>query len=107
VTDVRTEIRFLLNDREMRLSTFSASETLLDFLRLDQRLTGTKEGCAEGDCGACTVLVGRRNDAGAMVYETVTACIRLLASLDLCHVITIEHLSGADGKLHLMQQAMA
>jgi len=106
VTDVRTEIRFLLNEREVCLSAFGASETLLDFLRLEQRLTGTKEGCAEGDCGACTVLVGRRNDAGAMIYETVTACIRLLASLDLCHVITIEYLSRQNGKLHLIQQAM-
>jgi xanthine dehydrogenase small subunit len=106
VTAVRTEIRFLLNDREMRLSGFDVSETLLDFLRLEQRLTGTKEGCAEGDCGACTVLVGRRNDVGAMAYETVTACIRLLASLDLCHVITIEYLSSPNSSLHLIQQAM-
>ena len=80
------------------------SDTLLDFLRLDRRLTGTKEGCAEGDCGACTVLAGRRVD-GTMRYEAVNACIRLMPSVDLCHIVTVEHLSN-DGTLHPVQQAM-
>ena len=53
------ELRFLLNDTEIRLTEAGARDTLLDFLRLNRRMTGTKEGCAEGDCGACTVLVGR------------------------------------------------
>ncbi len=101
----RPYIRFRLNDREVRRDTVAASDTLLDFLRLDQRLTGSKEGCAEGDCGACTVLVGRLV-AGALVYEPVNACIRFLASLDGCHVVTIEHLRGPDGGLHPVQQAM-
>jgi len=104
MTSVRHEIRFLLNDREERLSTVRPSDTLLDHLRLARRLTGTKEGCAEGDCGACTVLVGRR--AGeTLVYEPVNACIRLLASVDLCHVVTVEHV-GRDGALHPVQQAL-
>ena len=104
MTDVRTEIRFLLNGREMRLAGVGPGDTLLDFLRLDRRLTGTKEGCAEGDCGACTVLVGRRV-GDRLRYEAVNACIRLLPSVDLCHVVTVEHLS--DGKaLHPVQQAM-
>ena len=98
-------IRFLLNGQEVSLNGVPATQTLLDYLRLDQRLTGSKEGCAEGDCGACTVLVGRLHDGG-LRYETVNACIRFLASLNGCHVVTIEHLSGPNGRLHPVQQAM-
>ncbi|MBO6562298.1 MAG: xanthine dehydrogenase small subunit [Nisaea sp.] len=101
----RGEIRFLLNDREVRLGAVGAGDTLLDHLRLEQRLRGTKEGCAEGDCGACTVLVGRRTPDG-LKYETVNACIRLLASVDLCHVVTVEYLRDPEGGLHVVQQAM-
>ncbi|EPX80316.1 xanthine dehydrogenase small subunit [Litoreibacter arenae] len=101
----RSEIRFVLNDRDVTLDRVGASDTLLDFLRIDRRLTGTKEGCAEGDCGACTVLVGRLQN-GVLRYEPVNACIRLTASLDACHVVSVEYLSGPDGKLHPVQQAM-
>lgn len=101
----RDEIRFILNGRDVAIKDVDASQTLLDYLRLDQRLTGTKEGCAEGDCGACSVLVGRLQ-GGALKYEPINACIRFLASLDNCHVVTVEHLSGPNGKLHPVQQAM-
>lgn len=103
MTAVRTEIRFLLNDREERLTEVRSSDTLLDHLRLTRRLRGTKEGCAEGDCGACTVLVGRRTGDG-LTYEPVNACIRLLASVDLCHVVTVEHVGRHT--LHPVQTAM-
>ena len=99
------ELRFLLNDREIRLSEVGASDTLLDFLRISQRLTGTKEGCAEGDCGACTVLLGRPAAEG-LIYEPINACIRFLASCHGCHVVTVEHLQGPDGGLHPIQAAM-
>ncbi|MFC3168935.1 xanthine dehydrogenase small subunit [Paracoccus fontiphilus] len=98
-------LRFLLNGRPVELTAVGASDTLLDFLRIDRRLTGTKEGCAEGDCGACTVLVGRLTDDG-LVYEPVNACIRFLASCHGCHVVTVEHLRGPDGGLHPIQAAM-
>ncbi|MGR3822410.1 MAG: xanthine dehydrogenase small subunit [Salipiger marinus] len=101
----RDDIRFILNGKEISVRDVEASRTLLDFLRLERRLTGTKEGCAEGDCGACTVLVGRLT-ATALVYAPVNACIRFLASVDGCHVVTIEHLAGPDGRLHPVQQAM-
>ena len=105
MTKIRTQISFLLNNREISLDAVRASMTLLDYLRLERRLCGTKEGCAEGDCGACTVLVGRLAD-GELVYETVNSCIRFVGSLDGCHVITVEHLRNADGTLHPVQQAM-
>ena len=101
----RSEIRFILNDRDITLDRVSASDTLLDFLRIDRRLMGTKEGCAEGDCGACTVMVGRL-EHGVLRYIPVNACIRLTASLDGCHVVSVEYLSGENGKLHPVQQAM-
>jgi len=101
----RSDIRFLLNGADISVCDVPADKTLLDYLRLERRLTGSKEGCAEGDCGACTVLVGRLAN-GFLKYETVNACIRFLASLDGCHVVTIEHLKGETGGLHPIQQAM-
>ena len=98
-------IRFILNGEDVAVSNFEPTETLLDFLRLKRRLTGTKEGCAEGDCGACTVLVGRL-DGGRLTYETVNACIRFLGSLNATHVVTVEHLAAENGMLHPVQQAM-
>jgi len=100
----RGEIRFLLNDRQVTLHDVRADAMLLDHLRLVRGLTGTKEGCAEGDCGACTVLVGRSRD-DTVDYEPVNACIRFLASVDGCHVVTVEHL-GAGGTLRPVQRAM-
>ncbi|MBX3582006.1 MAG: xanthine dehydrogenase small subunit [Rhizobiaceae bacterium] len=102
---VRSELRFLLNGDDVVVADVGPDETLLDYLRLRRALRGTKEGCAEGDCGACTVLVGKLA-AGKLVYESVNACIRFMGSLDGCHVVTIEHLRGADGALHPVQQAM-
>ncbi|WP_341487870.1 xanthine dehydrogenase small subunit [Pararhizobium sp. A13] len=103
--DIRNTIRFLLNHRLVELSSVSPVQTLLDFLRLDRNLRGTKEGCAEGDCGACTVLVGRLLD-GRLKYETVNACIRFVGSLDGCHVVTVDSLAKPGGPLHPVQQAM-
>ncbi len=105
MTKVRNQIHFLLNSKVITLDEVSATTTLLDYLRLERRLCGTKEGCAEGDCGACTILVGRLS-AGELVYETVNSCIRFVGSLDGCHVVTVEHLKKKDGSLHPVQQAM-
>ncbi|WP_081162178.1 xanthine dehydrogenase small subunit [Ensifer aridi] len=105
MTEIRNTIRFLLNDRLIELADVSPVQMLLDFLRIERNLRGTKEGCAEGDCGACTVLVGRPLD-GKLTYESVNACIRFVASLDGCHVVTVEALAQPNGPLHPVQRAM-
>lgn len=105
MTEAASAIRFILNDEEISLTDVRPDTTLLDWLRLERRLRGSKEGCAEGDCGACTVLVGRLM-GDEVIYDSVTACIRFVGSLHGTHVVTIEHLRGKDGVLHPVQQAM-
>ncbi|RLQ88246.1 xanthine dehydrogenase small subunit [Notoacmeibacter ruber] len=102
----RQQLRFLLNGDEVTRADVAPEDTLLDFLRLEKRLTGTKEGCAEGDCGACTVLIGRIGADGKLHYRSANACIVLMGMIDGSHVVTIEHLSPRGGPLHPIQQAM-
>ncbi|MGL4636369.1 MAG: xanthine dehydrogenase small subunit [Beijerinckiaceae bacterium] len=100
----RDHIRFIFRGRVVQLKGFSPVRTLLDWLREDQRATGTKEGCNEGDCGACTVVLVRVEN-GQLVRRPVNACITFLGMVDGAEVLTIEDL--ADGaKLHPIQQAM-
>ncbi len=89
----------------MRFDAFAPCTTLLDWLRLEERSTGTKEGCAEGDCGACAVVVVR-DRSGRLVYEPLNSCITLIGQLDGAELITVEDLAE-DGMLHPVQQAMA
>lgn len=96
-----SEIAFLLNGESVRLSGVSPTQTLLDWLRDTRRLTGTKEGCNEGDCGACTVLVMDARGAKAL-----NACILFLPQLDGKALRTVEGLSGPTGALHPVQQAL-
>src|ERR1700685_4481641 len=81
--------------------------TVLEYLREVALRTGSKEGCAEGDCGACTVVLGELAADGAHVsYRAINSCIRLLPTIDGQELVTVESLQGADGSLHPVQQAM-
>ncbi|MBP0483857.1 xanthine dehydrogenase small subunit [Sagittula salina] len=94
-------ITFLLNGREVALTDVSPTLTLLDWLRDTRGLTGTKEGCNEGDCGACTVMVTDERGARAL-----NACILFVPQLDGKAVRTVEGIAQVDGTLHPVQQAM-
>src|SRR5260370_15895412 len=96
-------IRFTLNDGTVELSGVSPMTTLLDWLRDHRGLKGTKEGCAEGDCGACTVVLERPGGK----REAMNACIALVGQMDGQSVRTVEGLLGKDGAPHPVQVAMA
>jgi xanthine dehydrogenase small subunit len=100
-----TAVRFLLNGKPCSEESAPPSMTVLDWLRTRARLTGTKEGCAEGDCGACTIVLGREID-GSLQYRAVNSCLMMLPQLDQCAVFTVEGLAAPDGALHPVQQAM-
>jgi xanthine dehydrogenase small subunit len=102
---MRDTVRFLLGHALIELGDVEPTLTVLDWLRLEKGRTGTKEGCAEGDCGACTVVVARLED-GRLVYRAVNSCILFLAMLDGCQLLTVEDLQAPDGALHPVQQAM-
>jgi len=81
---------------------------LLDFLRLDKNLTGSKEGCSSGDCGACTVVVAEPDASGkSLIYKSMNSCICLLGSMHGKQVITVDSLrTSVDTDLHPVQQAL-
>lgn len=102
----RSDIRFLLGNEERSLRDIDPQMTVLEYLRFNERKVGTKEGCAEGDCGACTVVLGEPDGNGSMAYRTVNACIQFVPTLDGKQLLTVEHLKAEDGSLHPVQQAM-
>lgn len=95
------DITFSLNGNPVSLTDVPPTTTLLDWLREDRQLTGTKEGCNEGDCGACTVMV--TNESGT---QALNGCILFLPQVNGKHVTTVEGLSAPDGTLHPAQTAM-
>ena len=106
----RDTIRFILDGEIIETPVPDPTRTVLQFLREDLRRTGTKEGCAEGDCGAYTVAiveVVEIDDSGSRLRtQAVNACIQFLPTLDGKELITVESLKGDDGSLHPVQQAM-
>lgn len=90
-------ISFVLNGKK-RTDDVDPARRLLDYLREDLHLTGTKEGCGEGECGACTVILNGR---------AVHACLTLTGQIDGCELLTIEGLEAEDGSLSPLQQSFA
>jgi xanthine dehydrogenase small subunit len=101
---MRRSIRFIFRGALRELSGFDPATTLLDWLRLDARATGTKEGCNEGDCGACTVVLARA-DGARIRHDPVNACILFLGQIDGAELLTVEDLAD-NGVLHPVQAAM-
>jgi xanthine dehydrogenase small subunit len=98
-------VRFALDGRIVALDSVDPTRTVLQYLREDLGRTGTKEGCAEGDCGACTVVVGEL-DGNGVRFRAINSCIQFVPTLDGKELITVESLQGADGTLHPVQRAM-
>ncbi|RYU77641.1 FAD binding domain-containing protein [Hymenobacter persicinus] len=99
-------LQFYLNNQRIRTEQ-PAGSTLLDFVRYNQHLTGTKIGCREGDCGACTVLVGELQPDGQGVrYQSMTSCLTPLGNAHGKHIVTVEGINAAAGTLTPVQQAI-
>src|ERR1044072_2197359 len=97
-------IRFVRRGELVSLGNVPPDRTLLEVLREDLGCTGTKEGCGEGDCGACTVVGGEPRD-GRLEYRAINSCIRLAHSVDGMALWTAEDLAQG-GRLHPAQEAM-
>lgn len=98
-------IRFYYRGEIRTADQIAPTRTVLQHLREDLHCSGTKEGCAEGDCGACTIVLGEL-DNGQLRMKTVNACIQLMPTLDGKALFTVEDVQQADGALHPVQQAM-
>jgi xanthine dehydrogenase small subunit len=101
---MKQPIRFIMNDRQVETS-LPTGAVVLDFIRQHQRLFGTKEGCKEGECGACTILLGQLND-NDLQYKAVASCLLPLGELEGKHIVTVEGLNTASLPLTPVQQAL-
>src|SRR5690242_14937923 len=97
-------IRFILNDQNVE-TDLPKGATVLDFVRYHKNLKGTKIGCREGDCGACTVLIGELQD-GKVKYRSQTSCLMPLANARGKHIVTVEGINKPDDDLTPVQAAM-
>ena len=98
-------IRFVLDGEVLMVESVAPTTSVLNFLREDLGRIGTKEGCAEGDCGACTVVLVELDGDGVR-FRAVNSCIQFVPTLDGKELITVESLKGADGSLHPVQRAL-
>ena len=98
-------IRFIFENKIHQIKNVDPNETILNFIRLKLKKTGTKEGCSEGGCGACTVVVGelKKNN---IVYTALNSCIAFTTSLEGKQLLVVEDLMQKNGSLHPVQDAM-
>ena len=100
---IKNEIEFILNDELIKINNVDTNVSVLNYIRIDKRLTGTKEGCASGDCGACTAIIAELKN-NKLEYKAINTCIMFLYSLHGKQLITVEHFSNS--KLHPVQQSI-
>jgi len=98
-------IEFLLHNDKIQLQDINPNTTVLQYLRQHRQLNGTKEGCASGDCGACTVVIAQLDEQNQLCYQSINACITLISALQGKQLISVEALQQQQ-KLHSVQQAM-
>src|SRR5271154_1537390 len=101
---MRDYLHFFVNDQECHVRGADAFQPLSSYLRYQLGITGTKIVCEEGDCGACTTLVGRLKQ-GTIEYKAINSCIQYVYQADLSHIITIEGLKK-DSELNAVQESM-
>ena len=102
---ISSTVKFLLNNKILEIDSPDPNQTILNYIRTDLKKTGTKEGCAEGGCGACTVVVGELVN-GEIKYSAINSCISFVPSLNGKQLLIVEDLVSNDGKLHPVQDAM-
>ena len=99
------KIKFVWENKICSISNPDPNETLLNYIRLKLKKTGTKEGCAEGGCGACTIVMGELQN-NKIIYKAINSCISFVPSLEGKQLILVEDLIKKNGKLHAVQNAM-
>ncbi len=107
---MKTSVKFILNGTPVEIDFLQERQlyphiTVMDYLRGHAHLTGTKEGCGIGDCGACTVCLAEKDVFGNTIISSVNGCLIMLGMLDNKHLITIEGVAK-NGKLHPVQQSL-
>ena len=102
---VSDTIQFIYDNKIFKIKNPDPNQTILDFIRSDLKKTGTKEGCAEGGCGACTIVLGELENK-KLIYKSINSCISFLPIINGKHLILIENLSSGSNKLHPVQEAM-
>ena len=100
-----SNIEFVYQNRILKIKNSDSNETLLNYIRTKLKKTGTKEGCAEGGCGACTIVLGELKN-NEINYKPINSCIALLPTLQGKQLILVEDLISKEGLLHPVQQAM-